>query len=136
MDRTVDFLLRKYETKQPGEEWKLETELKYLQEYQDKQRIFLLSGILNKLHGSFKITKAQKDRIIYLIKDLDFYLGRCTEEQYIVMIIIYVKLETVNNARPQHYYNLLNQYDLTMNTFASFLVKLNKHHVNKIPIHY
>ena len=37
MDRTVDFLLKKYETKQPGEEWKLETEVKYIQEYREDQ---------------------------------------------------------------------------------------------------
>ena len=138
MDRTVDYLLRKYETKQPGEEWNINTEVKYVKQYQYKQRLFLLDGIINNLHGSFKLNKPQKDRIKYLIQDLDFLLGRTTEEQYIVMIIIYVKLETNNNARPQHYYNLLDKYDLTMNTFANFLVKLNKHHINKIPlpIHY
>ena len=138
MDRTVDYLLRKYETKQPGEEWEIKTEVKYVKEYQYKQRLFLLDGIINNLHGSFKLNKPQKDRIKYLIQDLDFLLGRTTEEQYIVMIIIYVKLETNNNARPQHYYNLLDKYDLTMNTFANFLVKLNKHHINKIPlpVHY
>ena len=138
MDRTVDYLLRKYETKQPGEEWNINTEVQYVKEYQYKQRLFLLDGIINNLHGSFKLNKPQKDRIKYLIQDLDFLLGRTTEEQYIVMIIIYVKLETNNNARPQHYYNLLDKYDLTMNTFANFLVKLNKHHINKIPlpIHY
>ena len=32
MDRTVDFLLKKYETKQPGEEWKLETEYENLKQ--------------------------------------------------------------------------------------------------------
>ena len=138
MDRTVEFLLKKYETKQPGEEWEIKTEVKYVKEYQYKQRLFLLDGIINNLHGSFKLNKPQKDRIKYLIQDLDFLLGRTTEEQYIVMIIIYVKLETNNNARPQHYYNLLDKYDLTMNTFANFLVKLNKHHINKIPlpVHY
>ena len=138
MDRTVEFLLKKYETNQPGEEWEIKTEVKYVKEYQYKQRLFLLDGIINNLHGSFKLNKPQKDRIKYLIQDLDFLLGRTTEEQYIVMIIIYVKLETNNNARPQHYYNLLDKYDLTMNTFANFLVKLNKHHINKIPlpVHY
>ena len=133
MDRGYEFLLNKYKTKQPGEQWKLETEVQYVREYRDKQRIFQLQGIINQLHGSFRITKPQKDRIIYLPK-----MGTFTEEQIITMTIIYVKLETVNNARPQHYYNLLNQYDLTMNSFASYLVQLNKHHISKIPmpIHY
>ena len=140
MDRTVDFLLKKYETKQPGEIWKTETEVKYVREYQYKQRLFTLDCIVNerttKSRGTFSFPKAQKDRAKHLIRTLDFLLGRTTEEQYIVMIIIYVKLETNNNARPQHYYNLLNQYNLTMNSFATYLVKLNKYHISKIPIHY
>ena len=57
MDRTVDYLLRKYETKQPGEEWEIKTEVKYVKEYQYKQRLFLLDGIINNLHGSFTTGK-------------------------------------------------------------------------------
>jgi hypothetical protein len=135
MDRTVDFLLKKYETKQPGEQWKLETEYRNLKEYRDSQRIFLLDGIINNLHGNFNITKPQKDRIKYLIKDLDFNLPQ-TEEQYIVMILIYVKLETNRNSRVRDYYNLLGKYDLTINHFVKFLISLNKHHINKIPLPY
>ena len=108
MDRTVDFLLKKYETKQPGEIWKLETEYENLKQYQYKQRLFTLDCIVNerntKSRGTFSFPKQQKDRAKYLIKHLDFLLGRTTEEQYIVMIIIYVKLEANNNARVIHYY--------------------------------
>ncbi len=137
MDRNIEYLLRKYETKQPGEQWKLETELEYVREYRHKQRIYQLDIILNNLHKNFIITKPQKDRVIYLIERLDFSrMGTFTEEQIILMTLIYVKLETVHNARPQHYYNLLNQYDLTMNSLATYLVKLNKYHISKIPICY
>ena len=142
MDRTVDYLLRKYETKDVNEIWTTEHELEYKRNQRQKQRLYQLDCIVNeritKSRGTFSMPKAQKDRARYLIRHLDFLLGRTTEEQYIVMIIIYVKLETNNNARPQHYYNLLDKYDLTMNTFANFLVKLNKHHINKIPlpVHY
>ena len=137
MDRNIQYLLDKYQTKQPGEQWRLETELEYVREYRHKQRIYLLDGILNDLHKNFIITKPQKDRIIYLLEHLDFSrMGTFTEEQIILMTLVYVKLETVNNARPQHYYNLLNQYDLTMNSFVTYLVKLNKYHISKIPICY
>lgn len=135
MDRTVDYLLRKYETKQPGEIWETETEYQNLKQYRHQQRIFILDGILNNLHGNFIITKPQKDRIKLLIKELDFNLPQ-TEEQYIVMILIYVKLETNRNARVRDYYNLLNKYDLTINQFVKFLISLNKHHINKIPLPY
>lgn len=137
MDRTVDFLLKKYETKDVNEIWTTEHELEYKRNQRHKNRLYQLDIILNNLHGSFRISRPQKDRITHLLKRLDFSLmGTFTEEQIIVMTIIYVKLETINRARPQHYYNLLNQYDLTMNSFATYLVKLNKYHISKIPIHY
>ena len=137
MDSTVDFLLRKYETKDVNEIWTTEHELEYKRNQRHKNRLYQLDIILNNLHGSFRISRPQKDRINHLLKRLDFSLmGTFTEEQIIVMTIIYVKLETVNRARPQHYYNLLNQYNLTMNSFATYLVKLNKYHISKIPIHY
>ena len=137
MDRTVDYLLRKYETKDVNEIWTTEHELEYKRNQRHKNRLYQLDIILNNLHGSFRISRPQKDRITHLLKRLDFSLmGTFTEEQIIVMTIIYVKLETVNRARPQHYYNLLDKYDLTMNSFATYLVKLNKYHISKIPIHY
>ena len=137
MDRTVEYLLRKYQTKDVNEIWTTEHELEYKRNQRHKNRLYQLDIILNNLHGSFRISRPQKDRITHLLKRLDFSLmGTFTEEQIIVMTIIYVKLETVNRARPQHYYNLLNQYDLTMNSFATYLVKLNKYHISKIPIHY
>ena len=137
MDRTVDFLLKKYETKDVNEIWTTEHELEYKRNQRHKNRLYQLDIILNNLHGSFQLSRPQKDRIIHLLKRLDFSLmGTFTEEQIIVMTIIYVKLETVNRARPQHYYNLLNQYDLTMNSLATYLVKLNKYHISKIPIYY
>ena len=137
MDRTVDYLLKKYETKDVNEIWTTEHELEYKRNQRHKNRVHQLDIILNQLHGSFQLSKPQKDRIIHLLKRLDFSLmGTFTEEQIIVMTIIYVKLETVNRARPQHYYNLLDKYDLTMNSFATYLVKLNKYHISKIPIYY
>ena len=135
MDRTVDYLLKKYETKQPGEIWETETEVKYVREYQYKQRLFTLDCIVNerntKSRGTFSFPKQQKDRAKHLIKHLDFLLGRTTEKQYIVMIIIYVKLEANNNARVIHYYPLLEEYNIPVTTFIKFLIKLNKYHAER-----
>lgn len=133
MDRTVEFLLRKYETKQPGEEWKLETEVKYVQDYQNKQRMFTLETIINermsKSRGTFKLHKAQKDRARYLIEHLDFLLGQTTETQYIAMIIVYVKLESNNKYTFNQFLPFLTDYGIDVQTFVRFLVKLNKHHI-------
>ncbi len=133
MDRTVEYLLRKYETKDVNEVWTTEHELEYKRNQRNKKRLHTLDGIVNeritKSKGTFIMPKSQKDRARYLIKHLDFYLGRTTEEQYIVMIIIYVKLESNHNARVIHYYPMLEEYNIPVTTFISFLITLNKFHI-------
>jgi hypothetical protein len=133
MDRTVEYLLRKYETKDVNEVWTTEHELEYKRNQRNKKRLHTLDGIVNeritKSKGTFIMPKSQKDRARYLIKHLDFYLGRTTEEQYIVMIIIYVKLESNHNARVIHYYPMLEDYNIPVTTFIKFLVNLNKYHI-------
>jgi len=133
MDRTVEFLLKKYETKQPGEQWNINTELEYLKEYQNKQRMFILEKIINerttKSRGTFKLHKAQKDRARYLIEHLDFYLGRTTEKQFIVMILVYVKLERNRNGKLNDYLPLLTDYGIDVQTFVRFLIKVSVYHL-------
>ena len=133
MDRTVDYLLRKYETKDVNEVWTTEHELEYKRNQRNKKRLHTLDGIVNeritKSKGTFIMPKSQKDRARYLIRHLDFYLGRTTEEQYIVMIIIYVKLESNHNARVIHYYPMLEEYNIPVTTFIKFLINLNKFHI-------
>ena len=130
MDRTVDYLLRKYETKDVNEIWTTEHELEYKRNQRHKNRLYQLDIILNNLHGSFRISRPQKDRITHLLKRLDFSLmGTFTEEQIIVMTIIYVKLESKYNSRPIQYYPLLEEYGIPVTTFISFLITLNKFHL-------
>ena len=139
MDRTVDYLLKTYYYKDnkterlaPGELWSTEHAVKNMREQRTYERLNKLETIINdrmsKSRGTFNMPKAQKDRARHLIKHLDF-TGRNTEEQYIVMIIIYVKLESKYNSRPIQYYPLLEEYGIPVTTFISFLVKLNKFHL-------
>ena len=133
MDRTVEFLLRKYETKDVNEIWTTEHELEYKRNQRQKQRLYQLDCIVNeritKSRGTFSMPKAQKDRARYLIKHLDFNTSRTSEEQYIVMILIYVKLESNRNARVIHYYPMLEEYKIPVTTFIKFLIELNKFHL-------
>ena len=132
MDRDIKFLLNKYKTKQPGEEWRLETEYQYLKDYRHQQRLFILDKIVNerttKSKGTFKLPKQQKDRAKYLIQHLDFS-GRVSEKDYIVMILIYVKLESNNKYTFNQFLPWLTDYGIDVQTFVRFLVKLNKHHI-------
>lgn len=133
MDRTVDYLLRKYQTKDVNEIWTTEHELEYKRNQRQKQRLYQLDCIVNeritKSRGTFSMPKAQKDRARYLIRHLDFNTSRTSEEQYIVMILIYVKLESNRNARVIHYYPMLEEYGIPVTTFIKFLIELNKFHL-------
>lgn len=133
MDRTVDFLLKKYETKDVNEIWTTEHELEYKRNQINKQRLYLLDRMVNeritKSRGTFSMPRAQKDRARYLIKHLDFYLGRTTEEQYLAMILVYVKLERNNKRTINDYYHILDEYGIKMSTFVRFLIKLNVYHL-------
>jgi hypothetical protein len=132
MDRTVEFLLKKYETKDVNEIWTTEHELEYKRNQINKQRLYRLDCIVNerttKSRGTFTLPLRQKDRVRYLIKNLDFYLGRTTEDQYIVMILIYVKLEANNKYTFNQFLPWLADYGIDVQTFVRFLVKLNKYH--------
>ena len=133
MDRTVEFLLKKYETKDVNEIWTTEHELEYKRNQIDKQRLYLLDRMVNeritKSRGTFSMPRAQKDRARYLIRHLYFYLGSTTEEQYIAMILIYVKLERNNKRTINDYYHILDEYGIKMSTFVRFLIKLNVYHL-------
>ena len=141
MDRTAEFLLNNYYYKDNkterlanGELWATEHAAKNMREQRTYERLNKLETIVNerttKSRGTFQLPLQQKNRARHLIRNLDFYLGRTTEEQYIVMIIIYVKLEANNNARPIQYYPLLEEYGIPVTTFIKFLIKLNKYHIS------
>ena len=138
-DRSYDFLLNKYyykdkytEKKQPGEIWAKDHKREAMQDERTFARFDLLETIINeratKTRGRFQLPKGQKDRARYLIKHLDFS-GRISERDYVVMIIVYVKLESDPYRRLSEYYPILNDYEISMQTFVRFLVNLNKYHI-------
>ena len=132
MDRTVEYLLRKYQTKDVNEIWTLQHELEYKRNQRHKQKLYTLDTILSQ---RFRVPLNQKKRMQQLIKDIDFQdMGNWTNEQIILMIIIYVKLESNKKNHIVHYKKVLCQYNLTTDSFISFLVTLNKHHIRKIPL--
>lgn len=128
--RNIEYLLKKYETKQPGEIWDTETDRLSRQEYDKSQKLFLLDIISN---DPFRLREGQKARARYLVEKLNFskVCGKCNAEQIIVMIIIYVKLEWNQNYHISRFEGLLEEYDISKDLFISFLVKLNKFHIDK-----
>ena len=132
MDRTVDFLLRKYQTKDVNEIWTTEHELEYKQNQRYKQKLYQLDGLINELHGNFIITHQDKERMKYLIKHLNMDNANLTTEQHLIMIIIYVKLENNTNRQISDYQSLLRKYGLTTNTFTRFQMGIIQHYIQRI----
>ena len=140
MDRTVDYLLNTYDCEDnkteklaKGELWAIDHAIKNREDRRTFDRLNKLETIVNeritKSRGTFQLPKQQKDRARYLIQHLDFYLGRTSEEQYIVMILIYVKLERNNKRTINDYQSLLDEYGIPISTFVRFLIKLNVYHL-------
>ncbi len=132
MDRTVSYLLRKYQTKDVNEIWTTEHELEYKQNQRYKQKIHQLDGLINELHGNFIITHQDKERMKYLIKHLNMDNANLTTEQHLIMIIIYVKLENNTNRQISDYQSLLRKYGLTTNTFTRFQMGIIQHYIQRI----
>lgn len=126
----IERLLKKYETKQPGEIWDTETDRLSRQEYDKSQKLFLLDILST---NPFRLREGQKARARYIVEKLNFskICGKCNSEQIIVMIIIYVKLEYNPSYHISRFENILREYDIGKDLFISFLVKLNKFHINK-----
>ena len=132
MGRDINFLLRKYQTKDVNEIWTTEHETKYKQNQINKQKLYQLDGLINELHGNFIITNQDKQRMKYLIQNLSFNNANLTTEQQLIMIIIYVKLENNTNRQLSDYQTLLHKYQLTTNTFSKFQMMVTQHYIQRI----
>ena len=132
MDRTVEFLLKKYETKDVNEIWTPEHELQYKRNQRYKQKLYQLDGLINELHGNFIITHQDKERMKYLIKHLSMDNANLTTKQQLIMIIIYTKLENNQNRQLSDYQTLLRRYNLTTNTFTRFQIGIIQHYIERI----
>ena len=138
MDRPVDYLLKKYVTRDINEEWSDASNSKFISNIRTQDKMEILETIINERRsmskGTFRFTLNQKQRAEYLIKQMDFSLGPTNTEQFIVMIMVYVKLETNTNLKLRDYSTFLFDYDISATKFINFLIKLNKYHISKIPI--
>lgn len=138
--RDINFLLKAYygedghtEKRRRAENWSPYHDAIGKRQERTLERLDLLECIINerrtKSRGTFQFTGTQKERARYLIKRISFNRGRISAEQTIVMIIIYVKLEY--DGKVEHYYPLLEDYNIQISTFISFLVYLSKFHYEK-----
>ena len=132
MDRPVEYLLKKYQTKDVNEIWTPEHEREYKRNQRQKQKLYQLDGLINELHGNFIITSQDKERMKYLIKHLSMDNANLTTKQQLIMIIIYTKLENNQNRQLSDYQTLLRRYNLTTNTFTRFQIGIIQHYIERI----
>lgn len=125
----ISNLLEKYSTKQPSERWTPKTEKKKdrIIEYNNKLRLF--DGINSEY---FRLIGSQKERVKYLIKQLNFneVCGRCSSEQIIVLICYYVKCEYDKYYTRKNCIKVFKDYEITDNLVDRFMLFLARYGIN------
>lgn len=131
MKNNIEYLLKKYSTKQPGERWSPKSEMHDLNMRILKQKIYLFEGINSEY---FHLIGSQKERVIYLIRKLNFnkICPRCSEEQLIVLICFYVKCEYIPNYERRRCKRAFADYGVTDNLVDKFMVYLARLGVEKV----
>lgn len=125
-ERSITYLLRKYETKQPGEAF-VSQELK--QEYNNrkwrmKQKIRTCHIIMNQLN----IQGTSRDRCLYIVKhvNLNTLHRNLSCEAIITAICFYIK--KLDNPRIRlSDYTVCKEYGLNENSFSLILCRLCDH---------
>lgn len=121
--RDIVYLLNKYSTKQPGEKWSNESDIKWQNIKIMKHKILLLDTINS---SYFRLRGGQKERVIYLMKRLNFnkVCPRCSDEQVIVLICFYVKCEYIPNYERRRCKKAFDDYNISSNLVDKFMVYL------------
>lgn len=123
MKSDIEYLLKKYSTKQPQERWSKESDLKDLNLRIMKQKLLTFDTINS---SYFRLTGSQKERAVFLIKMLNFnkICPRCNDEQIIVLICFYVKCEYIPNYERRRCKRAFEDFDVSDNLVDKFMVYL------------
>ena len=123
MKSDIEYLLKKYSTKQPQERWSNESDLKDLNLRIMKQKLLTFDTINS---SYFRLTGSQKERAVFLIKMLNFnkICPRCNDEQIIVLICFYVKCEYIPNYERRRCKRAFDDFDVSNNLVDKFMVYL------------
>ena len=118
-NRSIKQLLKKYETKQPGEV-NFNYDTKKLWREQQKRRYADI--VLNRL----RMTTGQKSRVHYLIDlfpNFKQLCARCSEETIITALCMYVKFSTTKKEKLNKY-GICNENGLTEECYSSIVTRL------------
>lgn len=117
----ITMLLKKYSKKQKGEKWSSEIDKNYdkIRGLNDKLRLF--DGINGEY---FRIRGTKKERVRYLLKEINFneVCPRCDSEQIIIIICYYVNCEYNAYYNRDNCRQVFKDYDISNNLIDRFML--------------
>ena len=129
--KDIQFLLKKYKTKQPGEtnkahpdamkNWRLQKKIRYAQE------------VMNQLH----IQGTSRSQVIYLIEDIlstNYLCKKCTCETVITGLCFYVKFANTRKEKLERY-QLAREHGLTEERYSAIVTRIAKHYHSQRSLH-
>ena len=130
MARDVEFLLSKYYNKNgqekwvKGEGWSNDHAKEYLSEQALQGKMILAQQL------GFRLSREEKDRVEYIIKlfgnDFNKINRSLSNEQVLVMIICFIRMEKDESRNKGKYFKKLKEFDISDKRYISFLHSLLK----------
>lgn len=127
-------LLRKYYNKYgqeqfvPGERWSAEKQKEHFRQRRLQDKMVILR------HLGFRISAETAHQVDYIIRLLDKNFNSVdrslSNEQILVMILCYVRIRNDKNCNKARSFKILEEYDISLKTYVSFLHKLLDIYVN------
>lgn len=132
-ERNIDFLVKKYETKQPGEIDGILGDTK--KEWRLKQKLRYADYVLIELN----MKGVQKDQVYHLlktIKNLKTLCKNCKNETIITVICFYIKFCTTPTVYLTHYnrYKICREHKLTLELYSTIVSNLARHFQQNAPL--
>ena len=132
-ERPIKFLLKKYQTKQPGEPNTIShLTNSSVKSYRIKKKIRYSIIIMNQLN----IQGEMREQVIYLIKefqDTNKLCKKCKCKTIITALIFYVKFSN-SKKYPLSDYTITKKVKLTEEIFSKITLKIAKHFQTLCPI--
>lgn len=115
--RDIQYLLKKYETKQAGEP----NNNKYMQEWRTKQKLRTADTIMQEM----RITGTDKEIIYNIIKNVELKeLHRNAKCETIITAICFYTKKLRNTSLRVQNYRVCNEHDLTENIYSTIITRL------------
>lgn len=123
-ERDINYLLKKYETRQPGEA----ASTKRLRLEKREQRLKEKKFILDCHNTNIGLTHSQKLRAMHIIERINFKeYTNSNYEQVILTIMIYIKKADYPSLKLTTYNDIITENQLTLNKMISILIRLLDH---------